>query len=143
MHIQVASQAQAELANKIKIPHAIISIIQPGRSAKPKENDQTRAKLTLQFHNLESEPDRAWKNFYGEAKLFNEEIAGEVKTFLSSLSDIEMILIHCETGRHRSPALGAALANYYGDGKQENTFFCPPYMPSELVYNVAVKALKE
>lgn len=67
-------------------------------------------------------------------KLFTKEQAKQVLDFANEMMPkIETMLVHCEMGLSRSPAIAAALENiFYGKGS-EATYF-NKYIPNVLVY---------
>lgn len=69
-------------------------------------------------------------------ELFTEELAVQIYDFVDSVKDdVEVMLVHCEQGMSRSPAIGAALDLYYGSESDIGIYF-EKYRPNELVYRI-------
>ena len=66
-------------------------------------------------------------------KLFDKKLAYDIIEFVDMHKDnIETLLIHCEAGLSRSPAIAAAIAYKYKIGSPE--YYFEKYMPNTLVY---------
>ena len=75
-------------------------------------------------------------------RLFNEEDANQILTFVEKIKDkVEILLVHCEAGISRSPAAAGALSLIYNNTDQE--FFCLPFHPNMKVYNTILKKAVE
>lgn len=127
MILQVMSRADAETWTPPTrhFKAAIISISTPGHS--PAKLYDVPA-LHLVFHDLDSP--------YHKVPLFNEEQASQIWTFVSSLKDIELLIIHCDAGISRSPAVAAAIA--FSRGENPGNYF-NRYLPNRWVYRVMLK----
>jgi len=70
-----------------------------------------------------------------EGQLFDEKRANLVIDFVAEVKDeIDMLVVHCEAGVSRSPAIAAVLAKIHlGDDK---AFFKAPFTPNMHVYRV-------
>lgn len=84
----------------------------------------------LQLHFQDSE-------FPGRATISPNQ-AEEIVRFVRE-HDVSHIMVHCEMGRSRSPAIAAALANIFNEGNDQ-AFFQPPYTPNMLVYRLVLNA---
>ncbi len=72
-------------------------------------------------------------------KYFNADLAKEIFDFMEGLDkDVELLLVHCEAGISRSPAIAAVLAQVYLEG-DANLYF-NKYDPNPLVYKILVEA---
>ena len=68
-------------------------------------------------------------------KLFNVDLAQQIIDFVNLHKDnIETLLIHCEAGLSRSPAIAAAISERFGLGSAD--FYFEKYMPNVLVYKI-------
>lgn len=69
--------------------------------------------------------------------LFTKEMARNILDFVETHKEkVETILVHCEAGLCRSPAIAAALSKIlYNDDK----FFFINFLPNMLVYNTILK----
>ena len=72
-------------------------------------------------------------------KLFTEDQAQQILEFTKEVWDkIDCMLVHCEAGFCRSPAIAAALTHiYYGKGEDELYF--NRFSPNYLVYSTILK----
>lgn len=74
-------------------------------------------------------------------KLFNLELAREVVDFVNlHENNIETLLVHCEAGLSRSPAIAAAISEIFEIGSAE--FYFEKYMPNILVYKILMELKK-
>ena len=72
-------------------------------------------------------------------KLFTEKQANMVIDFVEEVKDkIEMLVVHCEAGISRSPAVAGAISKVlFGD---DSAFFKGPYKPNMHVYRTIIDA---
>jgi predicted protein tyrosine phosphatase len=126
-------------------PHVIISIRTPGAPpVNVRRGRNTLAVLFMEFPDLDEnyrtiraiEPPRAKR--YSDGELFTGAHAREILTFVNKhKSKIVSIIVQCEGGMSRSPAIAAALSKlmngddsrYFKDGRQ----------PNMLVYDTMLK----
>jgi len=127
-------------------PHLVISVASPGTEhpALP-ENPGRVGVLRLFFHDVDGPDDLCAKMLrkYGMREVtFGEEEAGLVADFLAAnefLSrDAGTVIVHCEAGVSRSPAMAAAIAKVV-DGDDEAFF--KRYCPNMRVYRVLLNKL--
>lgn len=72
--------------------------------------------------------------------LFNRDMAGQILDFYQQHST-KVVLIHCDAGQCRSPAVAAALSKIFtGDDFQ---WFKPPYTPNSSVYRVIMEVASQ
>jgi predicted protein tyrosine phosphatase len=111
------------------VPHVIVSITSGETDVARFPIPATcRGVLRLVFADLEPRAVDA----SSRALLFDEEHARRIWTFvLAHRSAIERIVVHCDAGRSRSPAVAAALALAFGEDHE--TFF-RQYTPNRHVY---------
>lgn len=64
--------------------------------------------------------------------------AKSIVEFVASHS-VDKILVHCEVGHSRSPAIAAAIANIFNNG-EDREFFLEPFTPNRLVYDMVLRA---
>lgn len=136
--------AQAQHAE----PHIIISILTPGApfDAKLPISEKTRGILRLRFHDIDTEDKSEDFREYirlsniPEEELFTEDHAGQILSFVRPLiaGDLESILVHCEAGVSRSPAVAAGLAHALFN--QDPTEYFKRYTPNKRVYVTLLKA---
>ena len=131
MEFYVYSRRALEAARPHEVPHLVISIT----SAK---DDVARivtaapcvAVVRLAFVDREESSEGIL-----ESELFSDEHAREVWRHVEEhLPNLERIVVHCDAGYSRSPAVAAALARVLlGDDAQ---FFGPRYSPNPRVYRL-------
>jgi predicted protein tyrosine phosphatase len=111
MKFLVCNRAEAVRWNPIKVPHIIISIYSSGGlPADVRRNEFTRAVGSWCFDDLDHHPGPAYVEVYGEPVMFNESMAEEILSFALDHLGVESIVVHCDAGISRSPAVAAALS---------------------------------
>lgn len=74
-----------------------------------------------------------------QARLFQASQAQQVLEFANQhWGNVEVLLVHCEAGLSRSPAIGAAISRIKLGPKSENWFFTR-YMPNSYVYSMILR----
>jgi predicted protein tyrosine phosphatase len=69
-----------------------------------------------------------------DTKFFDQEQAQKIINFAKSVWDkIDVLLVHCEAGVSRSPAVAAALSVIFNGPRSDNTYF-KQYIPNRHVY---------
>ena len=116
----------------LNYPYAIISIMTHGiQKAELARNEHCQGILRVNFPDF-VKPMENWE----ETELFNPGIATEIWSFLEGLPPIQALVIHCEAGVSRSPAVGAAIAKVLG---QDHEDYFQKYHPNPLVYRVMLE----
>ena len=126
LNIIVCNRDKAE-SHKFHFPHLLISISAPNDKPKLPKNKNRIATLSLEFHDF----DRQYDGF----KLFSKEDALNVFEFLKQNKDIKNIVIHCDAGISRSPAIAAALAKIFNG---DDSKYFEKYLPNMLVYKTMI-----
>jgi predicted protein tyrosine phosphatase len=86
--------------------------------------------LQLAFADLESP--------VADARLFNEADAERILDFVGEVRPrIERLMVHCEAGASRSPAIAAAISRVYF-GEDREFFRFGVYDPNRLVYHTLI-----
>jgi predicted protein tyrosine phosphatase len=135
MEIFVYSRSGIEAVKPHEVPHVIISITSgPGDMARLRTTEACRGILRLSFLDADAPSDQQ-----AEADLFSEEQAARVWSFvLQHRPDIERIIVHCDAGMSRSPAVAAAISKALtGD---DADFFGGRYRPNMRVYRTLLEA---
>jgi predicted protein tyrosine phosphatase len=135
MVIFVYSRAGLEAAKPHEVSHAVISITShPDDVAHLRPNDACRGLLRLSFVDAEAPSDQ-----HAEASLFSSEQANQVWSFVSKHQpDVERVIVHCDAGVSRSPAVAAAISKALtGD---DSEFFAGRYRPNMRVYRLMLEA---
>jgi predicted protein tyrosine phosphatase len=134
----VTKQIIVQSANKARhfestVPWACISIASE-EDEWPDISEANRVGLLqLAFADMRF-PDEASQN-----KMFCEEHAHKILSFVKEVWDrVEVLLVHCEAGMCRSPAVAAAISRiYFGEDKP---FFLPNlYEPNPAVYRILME----
>jgi len=98
--------------------------------------------LRLQFHDLRTEQIDVVKSINKDKSdwpiLFDESHANQINDFINE--DDEIVIIHCEAGISRSPAVAAALALKFISKKECESFFIK-YFPNNHVFAILCRIL--
>jgi predicted protein tyrosine phosphatase len=130
--IVVMNRNQIEV-NQIALtePYVIISISCPNDQANPNINKFCKATLYIQADDIEKEVV-----IFGDqrAKLFSKEDARRILEFYNEYKgQVKRIIVHCDAGISRSPAVAAAL--YRVEGRMDDNWF-KHYHPNRRVYSL-------
>jgi predicted protein tyrosine phosphatase len=121
------------------VPHIIVSIRTP-EDPKPVVlpiNEHTLKIVPLQFHDLN---DAAMihveiKEQY-EAECFQPKHARQILAAVKAYPEAKALVVHCDAGLSRSPAVAAALSKILvGD----DTYFFKRYLPNSRVYRTILE----
>lgn len=134
MDFFVYSRNALDAARPHEVPHIIISITSsPDGVARLRANKTCRGVLRVSFPDADVPSDQ-----HAEGVLFSREQAMKVWTFVQQhLPEIERIIVHCDAGVSRSPAVAAALARVLNDDDAE--FFGGRYRPNMRVYRTLLE----
>ncbi|MBM4090949.1 MAG: hypothetical protein FJ276_16230 [Planctomycetes bacterium] len=118
------------------VPWACISIVTEPGTWPVISTDHRMGLLQLAFADI--------GNVSGdEPKAFTEDHAHRVWDFVKALwSDIDVLMVHCEEGNSRGPAVAAAVTRRY---LGENRWYFLPhvYWPNKHVYGVLLKVAQQ
>lgn len=132
MDFIVGGRQEIERGIIVRTPYVIISIRDPGKR-KPKIRKPTGLLdvLYLQFH--DAVPDERIP-LPEKVVLMTEEHAKQIWDFVLRYRDrAGTIVVHCEQGMSRSPAVAAAIALYLGENDSR---LLEEYHPNEYVYDL-------
>ena len=118
----------------VRSAYVVISIYDPDRERpRVKKQSGLRAVLQLAFH--DAEPPA-----HGELLLMSRDQADEIWRFIDEhRNEVDAVVVHCESGVSRSPAVAAALcASFGGDAA---TFF-EEFQPNGHVYQLVRDAAR-
>ena len=147
MQIKVTNRGTAEVI-KFDIPYIVISIYSTGSGpANIPSHSTCLDVLSIQFDDLAEDIFTEDLTY----KAITEQQANKIWTFVDyylkcnrpnltpSIDDhkAELILIHCDAGTCRSPAVAAAIEFYYTGNDVK--WFKFPYLPNMKVYNTMLK----
>ena len=137
MEFQILSREEIEVGIVVCTPYVVISISDPGtRRPKILRPAGFRDALYLKFHDavpVESPPLPA------RIKPMRLRHAEQIWDFVCRYRDqVGTVVVHCEQGMSRSPAVAAALCRQFnGDDRH----FFQQYQPNEYVYALMLSAL--
>jgi predicted protein tyrosine phosphatase len=119
---------------KCDVPWACISIVTSEGAWPPVNQANLLGHLQLAFADI-LPPD--------DPRAFKREHAHRILNFVRGIWDkIELLMVHCEAGVSRSPAVAAAISQIYLG--TEGTFLMPHlYQPNRLVYAVLLETAWE
>ena len=137
MNFTVVSRDEIEGDLLIREPHVVISISDPeSRKPRIRETSLCKGVLRLRFHDAEPIED-----FYlpGEVQLMTSRHAKGVWQFiLPHVADISLIIVHCEQGMSRRPAVAAAICLGLGGLGEDSTRFFEEFQPNQYVYRLVL-----
>lgn len=124
------------------LPWAMISVSTVAGEWPEYDDKNCKAVLRMSFHDADPEsmnPSPLTK----PEDYFDDLQANKVLDFVESIENIgvNMLVVHCEAGISRSPAIAAAIANRYFHNDKE--YFEPPYCPNMHVYRKLMNAVQE
>ncbi|AKV00393.1 hypothetical protein AKJ09_07056 [Labilithrix luteola] len=134
MQFYVYSRYGFEATRPHEVPHVVISITSSlDDQARIRANEQCRGVLRLAFADAEVASE-----IIPEDALFTPEHARRIWDFVVAHRDeIERIIVHCDAGMSRSPAVAAALARALNGDDAE--FFGGRYVPNPRVYRLVLE----
>lgn len=134
MDIFVYSRRALEAARPHEVPHVVLSITSsPDDVARLRANAMCRGILRLSFPDADAPSE-----MYAEAELFSREQAVRIWEFVREHRPaIERIVVHCDAGVSRSPAVAAALAHVLNGDDAE--YFAGRYRPNMRVYRTLLE----
>jgi predicted protein tyrosine phosphatase len=134
MQIKVTNRGLAEVL-KFDIPYIVISIYSTGSEpANLPKHPTCLDVLSIHFDDLAEDITTKELTYLA----ITEQQANQIWTFIANYNNTaELILIHCDVGVCRSPAVAAAISKVYtGEDRQ---WFEKPYLPNMKVYNTMLK----
>lgn len=132
MDIFVADRHDVERGIRIRTSYALISISDPGlRPPRPHASSLCRDVLRLRFH--DSEPVEG-HDLPAHVRLMTKAQARAIWRFVLEWRDqVGAVVVHCEGGVSRSPAVAAAICGILG---QDNARFFREYQPNRYIYEL-------
>lgn len=139
MKFQVTDRNTIERGIVAKFPYVVISVRDPGTSLpRLKQATGLRGVLRLAFH--DAEPTRTFR-LPESVRLMTEGDARKIATFIRKhLSEIGLIVCHCEQGMSRSPAVACALAESLGESTER---LLAGTQPNRYVHGLVAQAMKD
>lgn len=135
MDIFVYSRQALDAAAPHEVPHVVISITSsPDDVARLRNNAACLGVLRLAFPDVE-----AASELHPESTLFSKQHAERLWSFVEEhRAKVSRIIVHCDAGKSRSPAVAAALARLL-DGA-DASYFGGRYTPNMRVYRMLLEA---
>src|SRR6185437_7480088 len=136
MQFYVYSRLAIGMVRPHEVPHVIISITSgPEDVARLPASATCQGILRLCFADAEES-----SALVDEAQLFTEAQAAAIWRFvLEHREAVERVVVHCDAGFSRSPAVAAALARVMNGDDAE--YFAGRYRPNMRVYRMLLAAL--
>jgi hypothetical protein len=129
----VADRDEAERGVLIQSAFAVISISDPGRPIpRVRRPSHCLGVLHLSFHDAEPHD-----SLPAGIVLISHEQAQAIRAFVEEHSGVGALLVHCEQGASRSPAVAAAICK--ASGGDPSSFF-EDYVPNQFVYETVLSA---
>jgi predicted protein tyrosine phosphatase len=130
----VTDRTGIERGIRVRSSYAVISISDPG-SRRPKVRKQSglRAVLRLCFHDAEP---TGMPDLDRRVTCMHADQARQIWEFVTQHADVGTIVVHCEAGMSRSPAVAAALCEAMGMDDR----FSREYQPNAHVYRLVLDA---
>jgi len=120
-----------------EVPYVVISITDVAKTHPVLvESPLCLGVLPLFFDDVE--PKR--KEYYGSKRPMSPEQAAEIRRFIEErMEQVELIVVNCEAGMCRSPAVAAALWRWLEPGRAG---FFDVFRPNAHVYRTLLEALR-
>jgi len=138
MNIFVYSREEIEAGIIVRSDYVVISVGDPDKPRpKVKKQSGLRDVLFLAFH--DAEPS-ASLDIPADIRLMSAEDAAQIRDFVHKhKATIGAIVIHCEQGMSRSPAIAAAISQALD---LDSRRFLRDYTPNQHVYHTVLDAFK-
>lgn len=119
------------------LPWAMISIVTFENTWPDYNSKNCKKVLRLAFHDATPDSPNTLKDH-----LFNIHLANMILDFVEEVQhEIKMLVVHCEAGLSRSPAIAAAISNWYF--QDDKKYFKPPYFPNNFVYRTLMQCVRQ
>lgn len=136
MELVVTDREGIEEGVLVRSSYIVISIHDPDRrKAKVKRQSGLRGVLHLAFHDAEPTSSPALD---AQVTLMTPDHARQIWAFVEKhRNEVGAVLVHCEAGMSRSPAVAAALCKVMGGDERR---FWREYQPNMHVYRLMIEA---
>ncbi len=134
----VLGREEIEAGVRVEVPHVVISIADPGsRRPAVATIGARRDVLVVRFHDAEPVEGLALPP---AIRLLTPRQAAKIWRFVDQYRDtIGAIVVHCEQGMSRSPAVAAALCEALGGDPRP---FFDEFAPNRHVYELVLRAAR-
>lgn len=132
MQIKVCDREELERYRWDAPQCVLISITDPDKApAEIRQSDRCLEVLRLQFHDIQPGPGAAT---IGGMTSMDADHARQIWQFVQRWRDeAQTLVVQCEAGMSRSPAVAAAVAEYLG---QDSGVFFADYAPNRYIYEM-------
>ena len=132
MRFIVVGRNEIERGIVVRTPYVVISIVDPkSRPARLRRSAGFRDELSLRFHDAEPNEDLPLPS---EVVLMTQDQAKAIWDFVLRYRDrVDTIVVHCEQGMSRSPAVATAICKVFGGNEEP---FFREYAPNQYVYEL-------
>lgn len=146
MKFLVCSRREVEALSPITdVNHAFISVRTPGDPDEVRlpRSEKTKASYHLDFHDIDLPGKDVTPEYLAEIsklRLFDESMAEMLLGYIEKWSktlDLELIVVHCDAGISRSPAIAAALERTIFNG--DDAEFFEHFHPNRRVYQTILR----
>ena len=136
MRFIVVDRNEIERGIVVRTPYVVISIVDPqSRPARLRRSAGFRDELSLRFHDAEPGEEPPLPS---EVVLMTRDQAKTIWDFVLRYRDqVGTIVVHCEQGMSRSPAVAAAICKALGGNEEP---FFKEYAPNQYVYELLLAA---
>jgi predicted protein tyrosine phosphatase len=136
MKFIVVGRNEIERGIVVRTPYVVISIVDPqSRPARLRRSAGFRDELSLRFHDAERGEETPLPS---EVVLMTRDQAKAIWDFVLRYRDqVGTIVVHCEQGMSRSPAVAAAICKALGENEEQ---FFRKYAPNQYVYELLLAA---
>jgi len=136
----VASRAEVEAGLVVRAAYVVISITDPDkRPARIPQPTGWRATLPLRFHDAVPVELTVFR-MPPEVVFMDAGHARQIREFVDRWrNEVGAIVVHCEQGMSRSPAVAAAVSEYLGE---DSGRFFRQFAPNEHVYQTLRSVLE-
>ena len=137
MEFIVTSRESIEKGIRVRSSYVVISIRDPDKKkARVRRQAGLRDVLYVAFHDAEPAERFALP---AEIKLMTPGQARKIRQFMDAhKADVGAIVVHCEQGMSRSPAVAAALCKLMGGDDRR---FWREFQPNRFVYSLVLEAI--
>jgi len=139
MRFIVAGRNEINEGIVVRTPYVVISISDPGKQ-RPRIRRSTgfRDAIFLQFH--DAEPTEGFTPL-DKLVLMTSDHAATIWEFVCRYQNaVDTIVVHCEQGMSRSPAVAAAICKTLG---QDDRHFFDEYAPNRYIYDLMLKTAQQ
>ena len=122
----------------VRSAYVVISIHDPARRPpRIRQQPGLRARLVLAFDDAEEIPGSALP---AEVVLMSRHHAEQIRSFIEEhRAHVGAVVVHCEAGMSRSPAVAAGLCRAFGEDDQ---LFWQEYQPNRHVYRLVTEVFR-